>query len=151
RYESKGKEDPEFQQVLRWKLKLTNIEYLMLRVNSKYNYSKDIIKEVEKETEQIRITRELVTSEPNLIRYTKKYNTSTDNFINDLALYDPNNIEVAHGGEQLITGFFDVDEIEGLPSHISNENLMFLEGVFNLYLNGIEAFTPEVLYRFSTG
>ena len=150
-YQFKGTDDPEFQQVLRWKLRLTPYEYLMIRANNDYPYSKEFLERIEKEAEQIIIARELVTSKPNLIRYPDKYNTSTDNFINDLALYDPNNIEVAHGGESLITGFFTIDEIEGLPSQLTNENLMFLEGVFNLYLNGIEAFTPEVLYRFSIG
>ena len=150
-YQFKGTDDPEFQKVLRWKLRLTPFEYLMIRANADYPYSTEFLEEIDKEAEKFRIQRELVTGEPNLIRYPDKYNTSTDNFINDLALYDPNSIEVEHSGEQLITGFFDVDEIEGLPSHITNENLMFLEGVFNLYLNGIEAFTPEVLYRFSTG
>lgn len=116
-------------------------------LNSADNAFKEEVKrEIDRLTEQLDSLKT-----PNLIRYPDKYNTSTDNFINDLALYDPNSIEVEHSGEPLITGFFDVDEIEGLPSHITNENLMFLEGVFNLYLNGIEAFTPEVLYRFSTG
>lgn len=150
-YQFQGKEDPEFQQVLRWKLRLTPFEYLMIRVNSDYPYSAQFLEEIDKEAEKFRIQRELVTGKPNLIRYSDKYSTSTDNFINDLALYDPSNIEVAHNGEPLITGFFDIDDIEGLPSHITNENLMFLEGAFNLYLNGIEAFTPEVLYRYSIG
>lgn len=150
-YEFKSKDDPEFQKVLRWKLRLTPFEYLMLRANADYSYSTEFIEEVDKEAERIAVEREIVTSKPNLIRYPDKYNTSTDNFINDLALYDPNNIEVAHGGESLITGFFTIDEIEGLPSQLTNENLMFLEGVFNLYLNGIETFTPEVLYRYSIG
>src|SRR5699024_235125 len=150
-YEFKGTDDTEFQKVLRWKLRLTPFEYLMLRANADYSYSTEFIEEVDKEAERIALEREIVTSKPNLIRYPDKYNTSTDNFINDLALYDPNNIEVAHSGEPLITGFFTIDEIEGLPSQLTNENLMFLEGVFNLYLNGIETFTPEVLYRYSIG
>lgn len=150
-YQFKGKDDPEFQKVLRWKLRLTPFEYLMMRANADYPYSTEFVEEIDKEAERIAVEREIVTSKPNSIRYPDKYNTSTDSFINELALYDPSNIEVAHGGEQLITGFFDISEIEGLPSHLTNENLMFLEGVFNLYLNGIEAFTPEVLYRFSIG
>src|SRR5699024_1453441 len=124
----------------------------LIRYHDKYNTSTDnFIEEVDKEEERISLEREILTSKPNLIRYTDKYNTSTYNFINNLALYDPNNIEVAHSGEPLITGFFTIDEIEGLPSQLTNENLMFLEGVFNLYLNGIETFTPEVLYRYSIG
>ena len=150
-YQFKGKDDPEFQKVLRWKLRLTPFEYLMIRANADHPYSTEFLEEIDKEAEKFRIQKDIVTSEPNLIRYPDKYNTSTDNFINDLALYDPSNIEVAHSGEPLITGFFDIDDIEGLPSHITNENLMFLEGAFNLYLNGIEAFTPEVLYRYSIG
>ena len=150
-YQFQGKDDPEFQQVLRWKLRLTPFEYLMIRANADHPYSTEFLEEIDKEAEKFRIQKDIVTSEPNLIRYPDKYGTSTDNFINDLALYDPSNIEVAHNGEPLITGFFDIDDIEGLPSHITNENLMFLEGAFNLYLNGIEAFTPEVLYRYSIG
>ena len=150
-YQFKGTDDPEFQKVLRWKLRLTPFEYLMIRANADHPYSTEFLEEIDKEAEKFRIQKDIVTSEPNLIRYPDKYNTSTDNFINDLALYDPSNIEVAHSGEPLITGFFDIDDIEGLPSHITNENLMFLEGAFNLYLNGIEAFTPEVLYRYSIG
>src|SRR5699024_9733019 len=98
-----------------------------------------------------RIIEKAEKLEPNLIRYPDKYGTSTDNFINKLALYDPNDIEVKHSDKTLITGMFVIDEIEGLPSHITNENLMFLEGAFNLYRNRIEVFTPEVLYRYSIG
>lgn len=150
-YQFKGTADPEFQKVLRWKLRLTPFEYLMIRANADYPYSTEFLEEIDKEAEKFRVQRELVTGEPNLIRYPDKYNTSTESFITDLALYDPNNIEVKYGGEEVITGFFDIDDIEGLPSHVTNENLMFLEGAFNLYLNGIEAFTPEVLYRYSIG
>lgn len=148
-YQFKGKEDPEFQQVLRWKLRLTPFEYLMLRVNNDYSYSTEFIDEIDKEAK--RIIEQAEKLEPNLIRYPDKYGTSTDDFINKLALYDPNNIEVKHSDKTLITGMFVIDEIEGLPSHITNENLMFLEGAFNLYRNRIEAFTPEVLYRYSIG
>ena len=109
-------------------------------------FKEEVKREIDRLTEQLDSLKT-----PNLIRYPRKFNTSTENFITDLALYDPNNIEVKYGGEEVITGFFDIDDIEGLPSHITNENLMFLEGAFNLYLNGIEAFTPEVLYRYSIG
>ena len=148
-YQFKGTEDPEFQQVLRWKLRLTPFEFLMIRINNDYAYSEEFLAEIDKEAEAI--LREGENVEPNLIRYPDKYSTSTDNFMNKIALYDPNDIEMKHRDEILITGMFVIDEIEGLPSHITNENLMFLEGAFNLYLNDIRSFTPEVLYRYSVG
>src|SRR5699024_11794684 len=68
-YEFKGKDDPEYQKVLRWKLRLTPFEYLMLRANADYSYSTEFIEEVDKEAERIALEREIVTSKPNLIRY----------------------------------------------------------------------------------
>ena len=149
-YQFKGKEDPEFQKVLRWKTRLTNLEYLMLRANADYSYSTKFLEEIEKEALVIKEATEFEI-ETNPIQYPSIYNALTDSFVYKIASYDPTNVEVEHGGEKLITGMFVIEEIEGLPSQISNENLMFLEGACNLYLNGINAFTPEVLYRFSIG
>lgn len=149
-YQFKGKEDPEFQKVLRWKTRLTNLEYLMLRANADYSYSTEFLEEIEKEALAIKETTEFEI-ETNPIQYPSIYNALTDSFVYKIASYDPTNVEVEHGGEKLITGMFVIEEIEGLPSQISNENLMFLEGACNLYQNGIKAFTPEVLYRFSIG
>lgn len=89
----------------------------------------------------------------NLVQYPNKYDTSTDSFINNIALYDPDDIKVPirNNSDEMITGVFVIDDIEGLPSQITNENLMFLEGACNLYLNNITHFTPEILYRFSVG
>ena len=52
-YQFKGTDDPEFQQVLRWKLRLTPFEYLMVRANNDYPYSTEFLEEIDKEAQRV--------------------------------------------------------------------------------------------------
>ena len=93
----------------------------------------------------------------NAISYPDKYTTSTDNFINDLPLQDLSNInfKVARNTDKYITGMLNIDgeELTDMLPNLTNEHLMYFEGICNIYLNDSvsNVFSPEMVYRYATG
>lgn len=110
---------------------------------------------------QDRETMEGIKKQPlNLIKYPDQYTASTDNFINDLAGINLSDIsyEISRNSGKYITGTILLDDphIRELLPSLTNEQLLYMEGAANIWLNfqaGLmpNVFTPDVLYRFATG